>query len=89
MMHSEMELVENIKQSEENVDTVNGRIEQFKARTVLLTWLHLKRGFIACVHFAYLCAASNPEGAISQQRAKEDSNKRSQRSPATGGKENL
>ncbi|GAB9468734.1 hypothetical protein Gpo141_00006041 [Globisporangium polare] len=37
MMHSEMELVENIKQSEENVDTVNGRIEQFKARTVLLT----------------------------------------------------
>lgn len=32
MMHSEMELIENIKQREENVDAVNARVEHFKVR---------------------------------------------------------
>lgn len=34
MMQSEMELVESIKQNEESVDAVNGRVERFKVSVV-------------------------------------------------------
>lgn len=40
MMHSELELVESIKQNEESVDAVNSRVEYFK---VCVLWERIAR----------------------------------------------
>lgn len=38
MMHSEMEMVESIKQSEDNMTTVSARIERVKVRALGCHW---------------------------------------------------